>query len=76
MKLGTGAISIHQDYDERFYADNNPYLCVRSHPDIRIEAEFYIQPFFSKLLNTEVTHIVIDPEKADPRTVKEILKDL
>lgn len=76
MKLGTGSISIHQDFDERFYADNNPYLLVRSHPDVRIEAEFYVQPFFCKSLNKEVVHIDIDPEKADPGTVKEILKDL
>ena len=76
MKLVTGSIRINEDYGERFYADNNPYLFVRSHPDIRIEAEFYVQPFFSKSLNKEVIQVVIDPEKADPGTVKEILKDL
>ena len=79
MKLGTGSISINYDSPNEicFYADDRPYFCARSKfPDVRIEAEFYVQPFFCKSLNQEVVHIDIDPEKADSSTVKEILKDL
>lgn len=77
MKLGMASIGIHEDYTSAtVYADNNPYLTVRSHPDIRIEAEFYVQPFFSKKLNKDVFYVLIQPDKVEDNSlVKEILEE-
>lgn len=78
MKLGTASIGIHEDYPSAtYYADNNPYITVRSHPDVRIDAEFYVQPFFSRALNREVISVLIQPEKVkDHSLVKEILEEI
>lgn len=78
MKIGIGHIRICNEPPDQtyFYTDDLPYEVISSFSDIKIEAEFYAQPFFCKALNQEVIHIDIDPQKAEQNTVKEILEDL
>lgn len=78
LKLGTGSIQVNSDPAEEttVYMDNRPYVLKRGLPQITIDAEFYVEPFFNKTLNKEVLSILIDEEKAEPSTVKEILEGL
>lgn len=79
LKLGTGSIQINQEVgeDSVCYMDNRPYVLRRGLPQVTIEAEFYVEPFFYKKLNQTVMSILIRPEKVtDHEAVKEILEEL
>ena len=69
--------SIHTEYDNGsvlFYADDVPYLRLPS-PELSIEARFHAVPFRHYLNPGEdVLRIVIDPVKADPQIVSDVLR--
>ena len=79
VKLATPKIniSIEQDPEPYFYADNKKYYATKRIPDALIEAEFRVVPYHSKILGKDVLYTLIDPKKADLQSniVKNVLEE-
>lgn len=73
MKLSPEYVSINYDYNTVEIYGDNERLCRISKPGFEINATFRALEFRDPISGKYVLDIVVDPEKADEETKKEVI---
>ena len=79
MRLSTPSIRITIDSPEQtyFYADNSSIYCINKPADPKIEAEFNVIPYYSRVTGKDVLYTMINPEIVDLQSdfLKQLMKE-